>query len=230
MNDWKHNFVRLWFRKNQGFTLIEALVAILVITTFTLTALQAMAIAAIFRVKAEQKSGATNWIQEQVEQAKFLGFSMNRNGDDSDTSTLPDTNPDNTLCTATSSSNGYGNSLRNFILGNPFNNKSSYTIKNPDGTDYFTGSTMEHATDGYNVNTKDPDPDNDGENELPDIPGKTIWLLRNMNPKDEEPYQVLELEYVAVLDDGSGNPSTKKSDIVSELYTEVIPDEAFACD
>jgi len=181
---------------NSGFSLLEALIGILVITTFTLVALQALVIAATFRVKAEQKSGATNWIQERVEEAKFEAFQLDEgpSGDD----------PDTGLCDASSASDGYGNALQGQLSSGT---GGSVTI---DSENWTTINNNEDAGRGK-------------------IPGKTIWLLRNATAKDEEPYQVLELEYRAVFDDGSGNPSTDDSDIVSELYTEVIPDEAFAC-
>jgi len=201
---------------NSGFSLLEALVGIFVITTFTLAALQALALAATFRVKAEQKSGATNWIQERVEQVKFEAFQLELSGDNDPTTNDQNTDADGDEDSTTpgpaqrcgnaptsNQNNGYGAALQTVLPPGTGGNSGNWTIIN---------------------NNEDEDV---GRGE---IPGKTIWLLRNATAKNQQPFQVLELEYRAVLDDGSGNPSTKESDIVAELYTEVIPDEAFACD
>ena len=58
-------------KQEQGFTLIEVLVAILIATIFVTVTMQAMVIAAIFKIKAQEYSEATNWIQEDVENVKF---------------------------------------------------------------------------------------------------------------------------------------------------------------
>jgi prepilin-type N-terminal cleavage/methylation domain-containing protein len=58
-------------KQNQGFTLVEVLVAILITTIFVSVAMQAMAIAAFFKVKAQEYAEATTWIQEDLEQAKY---------------------------------------------------------------------------------------------------------------------------------------------------------------
>jgi len=216
-----------------GFSLLEALVGILVITTFTLTALQAMVIATVFRVKAEQKSGATNWIQERVENAKFEAFQLDIDSEDGDDDTDnggnedpsitnppletdEDSDPDDDddgdpddieahpgTCNATSSDSGYAAKLNERL---------------PSGK-----GTINNTDSPWNDWTKIED----SEYADRDLPGKTIWLLRNATPSNQQP-NVLQLKYVAVLDDG-GNPSTDPDDIVAELYTEVIPDEAFAC-
>lgn len=57
-------------QQEKGFTLIEVLVAILIMTTFTLVALEAMVLSAAFRVKARQTSDAATWIQEDLEQIR----------------------------------------------------------------------------------------------------------------------------------------------------------------
>ena len=73
MNQINSYLLRIRLLKNQGFTLLEVLVGIILITTFTLTALQALVISTVFRVRSAEKSGATAWIQENVEEARFLG-------------------------------------------------------------------------------------------------------------------------------------------------------------
>lgn len=52
----------------QGFTLVEVLVAILITTLFVGVAMQTMVFAAIFKAKAQEYTEATTWIQEDLEQ------------------------------------------------------------------------------------------------------------------------------------------------------------------
>lgn len=185
---------------SSGFTLLEVLIGIVIITTFTLTALQALVISAFFKVQAEQKSAATNWIQERIEEAKFEASRLDPDGDGTDTAT----NQERCGTASTSTkNNGYGAELEPALAS--------------------VGSTP------YTINSTDFFVVDDADNLDKDIAGQNIWLLRNANPTDEEPFNVLELQYVAVLEDSSGNPSTSEDDIVAEIYTEVIPDEAFAC-
>lgn len=55
----------------QGFTLFEVLIAILVTTLFISVAMQAMVFAAVFKVKAQEYAEATTWIQEDLENVKY---------------------------------------------------------------------------------------------------------------------------------------------------------------
>jgi len=56
--------------QERGFTLVEVLVAILIATIFTLAAMQALVVAAVFKVRAQQFVQATAWIQEELETVK----------------------------------------------------------------------------------------------------------------------------------------------------------------
>lgn len=56
--------------QNQGFTLVEVLVAILITTLFVAVAMQSIVIAAIFKAKAQENAEATTWIQEDLENVK----------------------------------------------------------------------------------------------------------------------------------------------------------------
>lgn len=58
-------------KKEQGFTLIEVLIAILIATIFITVAMQMMVIAAVFKVKAQEYAEATTWIQEDLENVKY---------------------------------------------------------------------------------------------------------------------------------------------------------------
>lgn len=54
----------------QGFTLIEVLVAILLITLFVNITLQSIVIAVVFKVSAKKSNTATVWIQQDLEKVK----------------------------------------------------------------------------------------------------------------------------------------------------------------
>lgn len=56
---------------DQGFTLLEVLVGILMATTFTLVAMQALVSAIALKVQARRVSEAANWIRESYEEIKY---------------------------------------------------------------------------------------------------------------------------------------------------------------
>jgi len=72
MNHLKYKIIRGLLLKNKGFSLVEVLVGILILTLFTITALQALGIALINNVRSEEKDRATTWIDEQLEEIKFV--------------------------------------------------------------------------------------------------------------------------------------------------------------
>ena len=51
----------------EGFTLIEVLAGIIMATVFTLVTTQAIAISALYRVKAQRQSEALQWIQQDFD-------------------------------------------------------------------------------------------------------------------------------------------------------------------
>ncbi|MDJ0719199.1 MAG: type II secretion system protein [Prochloraceae cyanobacterium] len=60
-------------KKNQeeGFTLTEVLLSILISTLFVSSSLQLMLASSLMRIKANQRSEATKWIREQIEQVRL---------------------------------------------------------------------------------------------------------------------------------------------------------------
>lgn len=84
--------------QEQGFTMVEVLVAVVIATAFVALAMQAMVLATILRVKAQEKAKGNQWIQEDIETVKSLV-------------TAPPL--DKSLCLATSYSAGYANNLKN---------------------------------------------------------------------------------------------------------------------
>lgn len=98
-------------KHDQGFTLTEVLVAILITTVFVATAMQAVVIAAIMRVRAKEFSEASAWIQENLENVKYQASQLDY---DSGTGSY---NADTARCTATTSDSGYGDKLRDAVTG-----------------------------------------------------------------------------------------------------------------
>lgn len=66
-------------RQEQGFTLVEVLVSILIATVFVATALQAMVVASLFKARARQYAEATTWIQEDLESVKERASQLQKN-------------------------------------------------------------------------------------------------------------------------------------------------------
>ncbi|MGL5924131.1 type IV pilus modification PilV family protein [Chroococcidiopsis sp.] len=58
-------------KSEQGLTMIEVLFAILITTIFLTVAMQMMAVAAIFKARAQQNAEATTWIQKDLESLRF---------------------------------------------------------------------------------------------------------------------------------------------------------------
>ncbi|WP_193799604.1 type II secretion system protein [Cyanobacterium stanieri] len=63
-------------KNESGFTLIEVLVTILVVTGFVLGSLQAVVLATFFRVQAQDKNEALNWVQQDLELIRYQAFSL----------------------------------------------------------------------------------------------------------------------------------------------------------
>lgn len=86
----------------QGFTFAEILVGILLLAAFSGTALQALVAATAFKVRAEETSEATSWMQQDLEwiryKAQKIGFSS-------------------VMCRAGAPSQGYGQKLSDTING-----------------------------------------------------------------------------------------------------------------
>lgn len=76
-------------QQEQGFTLVEVLVAILITTLFVAVSMQAMVLAAVFKTRAQQYAEATTWIQEDLENVKYRA-SRYKPDPKSDTECAPD--------------------------------------------------------------------------------------------------------------------------------------------
>jgi type II secretory pathway pseudopilin PulG len=97
-------------RNNSGFTLTEALIGILMVSTFLGVTLQTIVSATMIRVKAQEQSQATGWIQEDLELVRYQA------------GRLP---ADLTLCTVSSENTGYADRLRDELTGQNITNNDS---------------------------------------------------------------------------------------------------------
>ncbi|NJM65687.1 MAG: prepilin-type N-terminal cleavage/methylation domain-containing protein [Acaryochloris sp. RU_4_1] len=96
-------------QQQTGFTLVEVLVGLLVIVGFISTAMQALVTATVFKVKGQEISEATTWIQQDLEQVKFDATRLDY--------AAGVYNPDPGACEATSESAGYAKRLSDQKLG-----------------------------------------------------------------------------------------------------------------
>jgi prepilin-type N-terminal cleavage/methylation domain-containing protein len=197
-------------QQEQGFTLVEVLVAILIVSVFIGTSMQAMVLATVFKVRAREYTKATTWAQEDIDNSRFQATLSNLPFVEDNAATAS-VNEQQRTCgkAATSSqSNGYAATLQNNLAA--LNSSKSITVNSKTYT----------AIAGTTAN---PNPRLLGD--------KDFWLLRNATNSPTSPYSVLQLSYLVVPDNNgspmaSSNPQYKQ---VAAIYTEVIPDAAFQC-
>ncbi len=102
-------------RKEQGFSILEILVTILVITGFILGSVQTIVLATFMRVQAQDKQEATNWIQQDLELIRYQAFILDGG----------------VAVTSTCDSSSYGSALNTVIgsITNPVKiNDRNYTV------------------------------------------------------------------------------------------------------
>ena len=227
-------------QQEQGFTLIEVLVAILLITVFVATAMQAVVIAALFKARARQFAEATTWIQQDVESVK-------QRADILGVTTLTAAPAANTL--SVSSTTGFFNTYRlrigtisptlYTISGNPSttaitvspNLTTAQIAATPIGTPVSVVAmnsndlSLCYANDandkvnrfGEFLSTNLPTVPSDGTR---NITGKVYTLSRSFIVRPAAPFDVLQITYKVAQ---GTNPPIAKFD------TEVTPNAAFQC-
>ncbi|WP_250125568.1 prepilin-type N-terminal cleavage/methylation domain-containing protein [Chroococcidiopsis sp. CCMEE 29] len=123
--------------QEQGFTLIEVLVAILIATIFVTVSLQMVVIAAVFKARAKQYSEATTWIQENLEFVRYQASEYEKSA-----------SPYSSKCSATNAADGLASGLLTDIGG------ASYTTSKTIGGKNFTLTRIGNYTsssDPYKV-------------------------------------------------------------------------------
>jgi len=96
-------------KTEEGFTLVEILVSILITTTFVIVGMQALVIAAVFKIKAQETAEGTLWIQEDLENIRYQAFQLN--GGSSAPSTAAECTP-----TTGNEEEGYADTLRDAVI------------------------------------------------------------------------------------------------------------------
>ncbi|MGF1604569.1 MAG: prepilin-type N-terminal cleavage/methylation domain-containing protein [Thermosynechococcaceae cyanobacterium] len=98
-------------KTEKGFTLVEVLVGILLILTFVGISTQALVLSTVFKVRGQELSEATTWMQEDLENIRFLASQLNVPTEHTNRCvaiSLPTDTP--------SAKDGYGDKLRDEIL------------------------------------------------------------------------------------------------------------------
>ncbi|HCF30012.1 MAG TPA: hypothetical protein DEV81_23060 [Cyanobacteria bacterium UBA11049] len=232
----------------QGFTLVEVLIAILITTIFISIAMQAMVIAAVFKVRARQVAEATTWIQEDLENVRFQAGKLRY--------TQLTNNP---IIGATSLSlssvTGFavGDTLRvgtdttNYTISVIDQNAKTITINSPGLSQAASSGATVVATNpckassstagfGESLNLNQPAAPSETNNSAnpnsgtKTITGKSYTLTRTVNVGGTDAvsgtctsnacYELLKLAYE--VKQGSEAP-------IATMYTEVIPNAAMQC-
>lgn len=186
---------------NQGFTMAEVLIAILITTLFVEVAMQAMVINAIFKVKAEREAQANFWIQEDLEQVRAEATK--------EAAQLGATSSDTNYCTATKTANGttttgYQNGHAKAL--STYLDKTGDTLTLPADTNRKIVSKEFDLIRNYDETTNN--------NAAP-------YAVLKIN------YKVEDVE-IKILNESSSN-NEKKDPVIATFYAEVMPSEAFKC-
>ncbi|WP_235106844.1 prepilin-type N-terminal cleavage/methylation domain-containing protein [Acaryochloris sp. 'Moss Beach'] len=117
---------KVYSTKEAGFTLVEVLVGLVVITGFITTAMQAFVAATAFKVKGQELSEATTWIQEDLERVKYEANKLDFDGSSYILGLIALKS-----CQATSKEEGYAARLQDRINSNaPVDTNKTSTIGN----------------------------------------------------------------------------------------------------
>lgn len=226
-------------KQEQGFTLVEVLVAILITTLFVSVAMQSMVIAAIFKARAQEFSEATTWIQEDLENIKYQAAnfqytSLSANAASGalliNVTSVDDLAPTNSLKVGSDSGNYtianggiIGNALTiapglgtaqlqgAVVVGTTRCNASSIDTGFADGLrDKIIGSNQTGATKLNNII------------KTSNRTGQAFTLERTtiISSASYNAYNVLQVSYNVLSNSGN---------TVAKFYTEVIPNAAFQC-
>lgn len=143
-------------KPEQGFSMVEVLVAILIATIFVTATMQVMALATVFRVRAQEYAEATTWIQEDLEnvkeQASQVGIANVQNMIPDDAATAG-TDESLITITTTSKANDFPDGEKIVFLGDgiadPLRINETYYIINSTRDDLTKTNTFKvSATEG----------------------------------------------------------------------------------
>jgi len=226
-------------QQDQGFTLVEVLVAILITTLFVGVAMQSMVIAAVFKARAKQYTEATNWIQEDLENVKIqatLPLPLTTLANELDATPGSYETTDTAIVVASTNRFEVGDQLKvgtdstNNVIQNINSGTSTITLTAVLGSTPLSGDAVEiiesvrcgatTSTTGFGDYLNDNLPALSFSGTKP-ILNKNYTLTRTATVKNVAPYEVLELSY-SVAPQGGGSA-------IATTNNEVIPDAAFQC-
>lgn len=226
-------------QRNQGFTLVEVLVAILIATIFISVTMQMMVIAAVFKTKAQEYTEATTWIQEDLDNVKYKAAKLQHTSltavatpainalqvadvdgfQAGDTLIIGTDSTDNTIATG-----GINTTTKTITLTAALgtnwlvNTEVSATSKcNPASIEAGLADSLQDNITGSNLTASS----NDFDIPKTGRTGKAYTMRRTTTIVNAAPYNVLQVSYtVSPVSGGSS---------IANFSTEVIPDAALQC-
>ncbi len=210
----------------QGFALMEVLVAILIIIMFTSTGMVGLTLAAAFKSKARAASAATAWIQADLEavknQAAQLSYALAADAS-AGQSTLVLTST-NGLVNNEQIAVGTDSIIYTIqsINGNAITLTSNLTMSQAASAKVINVSKCNAttATAGFAYDLQQTLPTLSSGGTLT-IAGKPYTLSRNLTINNAAPYDVLQLAYTVAPQSGGATVAT--------MYSEVIPNAVYQC-
>lgn len=109
-------------KSDSGFTLMEVIVASIMVFLFVVGSMQALALSVAVRIKAQERQRADQLIQEDIAQVKLVAENLNENS---------------SLCSATTYTGGYAKALADdsdFPSGTPTKNLIESNTNSPEYT------------------------------------------------------------------------------------------------
>ncbi|MDV2992078.1 MAG: hypothetical protein N4J56_001732 [Chroococcidiopsis sp. SAG 2025] len=232
-----------------GFTMLEVLVAIVVAVIFVSVAIQMMVLATVFKVRAQEYTEATNWIQEDLENIKYQAASYQytslvdeATGDNTHESTdtvlylasVDDFQAGDTVIVGTDSTNN------KIAVGGVNAGAATITLDASLDTSWLTdtavvGTTRCNPADRYSgfadgLRDKVAGSDNDASTSVEEtlysklFTSKAYIRQRTLTIVDAAPYRVLKVEYKI-----SPGTTFDASKVIASFDTEVIPNAALQC-
>lgn len=239
-------------KPEQGFTMVEVLIAIFIATIFVAVTMQMMAIAAMFKVRAQENAEATTWIQQDLENVKYQAANYQYTfltADANSTNVLSvasfenfrDFQAGDTLIVGTDSTNNTINT------GGIDTTNKTITLTTAMDTNWLTDTPLAVTTrckpatqnagfaDGLrdwinDTNHIDGITDVTNSSDYLDIPktsslhGKSFTIRRTTTLSSSPPYNLLQIKYE--VSSGSTFDSSK---VIASYHTEVIPNAALQC-
>ena len=223
-------------QQEQGFTLVEVLVAILITTLFVAVSMQAIVLATVFKTRAQEYAEATTWIQKDLENVKYQASRYK----------------DETECAATKVDDGYADGFRDLLLGvstnGTYSNLSSKTFRT-NKVFVTRRTTTPDNTNPYNLlqisydvlPTVDSSPlssDAGAATSTISVTSGTRFALTNRLIVGSDPgiYRIsgisgntLTITPNLASAQSSGAAVIAVADSLANFYTEVIPNAALQC-